>query len=886
MPIRQIFYSGRMGSDIHLLRGDHSRDLRVGSLAFVPVRADGTDAPGQWAKSYLDAHTGADEDVTLRFRPTFKAGLVGDEWTGLGIKVNQLTGVVSFEAGPPPNPTAANFIIEAVITQNDGGIPPAEIQPARIRVHVHTAVTRIWLTPDPLTVRRLTAAGAEDTRYRFTVRAEFADGTVGDVTTGHGVTWGPAANVYTSVDGEVGLLRIPAGVAAGAVEHIHATWTTSAGTKITPDADMVVAAPWASDPAMPKAHLVEGHPDTWAGTINPEVVPNVLFFGDGFSNVAADQAAFEAITQKLAHDLKKDPLTTPYDRLATSMNYWRVAVPSTSRGISARCEVFIDPLDAALFAFPVPPALPPPDAGVWKVEHLIYASGLPLPADVPPAGEGPVQATARRGALRARWALIARTSVVPAILSDAVIDQWAQIGSRTFIDEIDAFPAMGLGAPPAADQQSDIPLLLLHPDRGGDAVLEAFYRALGAANNVVIAGPGPGNNLGIVWAEDRPAFHFDNRSLVVALSAFEGGRAQRTARHIDLSLHTGNNFTRVTAVAGRKAVAIDQTVELAVTVEREVWRTIAHELGHSFGLGDEYVDLKGRFTAPEATLDTWGNLTSETAVQSGTQFRAAQVKWNWRRARKAAVVRAPIVPPTGPEFDIKVGVGQAFQFAAGDKVRLRARQRKKVLGRDPVECSSDLEVVSRNAAGDVLTVRGSPSVLELTFFLEGSVVYIPVPMPDGAAGEARLIAPKVAKFIEDENRPLTAWPCDPAAHLGLDAQGRLRGSLRQFPAFDTYPPLWSHRNDVRVVGLYAGGARLGCGIYHPAGLCMMRNAGAPVAAGVPAPPPAPAPGAGAGPAPKEGANPFCAVCKFVMVEYIDPGQHWWIDRLYDASYPG
>ena len=29
---------------------------------------------------------------------------------------------------------------------------------------------------------------------------------------------------------------------------------------------------------------------------------------------------------------------------------------------------------------------------------------------------------------------------------------------------------------------------------------------------------------------------------------------------------------------------------------------------------------------------------------------------------------------------------------------------------------------------------------------------------------------------------------------------------------------------------------------------------------------------------------FCAVCKFVIVEFIDPTQHSWIDQDYDAIY--
>jgi hypothetical protein len=857
-----MYYSGRSGSDIHLLRhqNSQSRDLRV-DLQFVEVLPDGSDNE-ESAEDYLSAHSGPTEDVRLEFQPTFAAPLVGDEWTNFGIRVNRLSGEVTFQNVPAPNPAPFNFIIEAVITQNTGGIPPADINRVQIRVHVHDAATRMWLTPAPLTVRRLTAAGDDDTLYRFTARVEFSDGTVGDLTAYHDLSWTPAANTYIDDDGQDGLLSIPAGVAAGTVVPITATWTNAVGT-ISASADMVVAQPWASDPMMPRAEIVDGHPDTWAGTINPEVVPNVLFLGDGFTGPpnGPDQERFRIFTNKIAHDLKTDPLTTPYDRLATSMNYWRVMVPSASRGVSVRCEVHTFTRDARLFARALPPARVPPAAGAWEVEHLIYAVGLPMPTDVAPAGETGAQATARRAALRTRWTAIARDAPTPAQVSDAVIDEWADLGTRTFIDEIDAFPAMALGVPPAAANRSLTPRLELHPDRGGNTGLESFYRALGAANGVAIAGPGPGNNLGIVWAENRPAFRFDNLSLVVVLAAHKGGRAGRGDR-IHISLKKGNLRIPVTAtvVAGRNVIAIDGTVALPASVDRQVWRTTAHELCHSFGLGDEYAEGLRRFTAPEGDLDDYANLTSEGAVISGGNFRSDLIKWNWRRARKAAVLRELITPPSGTEFDIKVLTGQAFQFAAGDKVRLRAREWKTVIGFNPFECPTELEVVSHNAAGDVITVRGAPSALDLSMIPVGSVVYIPVPMPDGSPGEARMIAPKVAKYIDDNNRPLTPWPCDPATQLGEDDEGNDRGKLPQVPGFDRFSELWSHRNDVRVVGLYAGGDKFACGIFHPTGYCKMRRSNTDMTA-------------------------FCAVCRFVLVDAIDPDKHWWIDGEYDLIYP-
>ena len=145
-------------------------------------------------------------------------------------------------------------------------------------------------------------------------------------------------------------------------------------------------------------------------------------------------------------------------------------------------------------------------------------------------------------------------------------------------------------------------------------------------------------------------------------------------------------------------------------------------------------------------------------------------------------------------------------------------------------------------------------------FAEGSVLYIPVPDPAAAGTYFGLVAPKIAKFINDNHRALSKWPCDPADQLGVDAAGEPLGSKTQVPEFDGYDGFWSHRNDARTIGLYSGGVRQGCGVFHPAGQCLMRNANL-------------------------STNEFCHVCRFILVETINPDMHWWIDQDYDPIYP-
>lgn len=71
-----------------------------------------------------------------------------------------------------------------------------------------------------------------------------------------------------------------------------------------------------------------------------------------------------------------------------------------------------------------------------------------------------------------------------------------------------------------------------------------------------------------------------------------------------------------------------------------------------------------------------------------------------------------------------------------------------------------------------------------------------------------------------------------------------------------------------LVGLYEGGGMVACGTYHPAGACMMntRIAVDPATTAIL-------------------AVPFCAVCRYLIVDRIHPPAHPIVDELYDRIYP-
>ncbi|HEU4688441.1 MAG TPA: hypothetical protein VFS23_08780, partial [Vicinamibacterales bacterium] len=148
MPIKRIAWDINAGRDIHVLRGRASRDL-THSLKFFEDNDASTEHS---AHDYLNGFA----DVTLTFTPLFKGTIQGSVFVGHqnGITVNRQTGVVTIAAAIGIN-VKHNFIIE-IEAKNNGD---EKIFREAIRVHVHGAVTQVWLTPDQLTIRPISGPG-------------------------------------------------------------------------------------------------------------------------------------------------------------------------------------------------------------------------------------------------------------------------------------------------------------------------------------------------------------------------------------------------------------------------------------------------------------------------------------------------------------------------------------------------------------------------------------------------------------------------------------------------------------------------------------------------------------------------------------------------------
>lgn len=819
------------GRDLHVLPGHTTRALVPDLRVTLP----------NYAELDVQTYVTANPGVTLKFQPLFHAHPQGSAWAGLGLSVDAGTGAVTVLAAQPPLPKK-NFIIEAILKTPERSFREV------IRIQVHTSVARVWLTPLRLAVR----IGSPPTGTRFTVRAEFDDGVVGDVTLNHGVAWSSPGRVTAD-----GFLHPAPGDTPGAEFDVTAKLPASLGGQTTPKGTLRVAPAWTADPAVPQATLITGGSSPFL--IPPERSPNVLILSSGFTD--AQKPVFEAMSDLIVDKLRTDRLTRPYDLLVTSINFWRVFLPAGTPGLCCR-EEFYTTVDAAgrTIAHPMPPALPPPDLGEWKeVSHLLYVVGLPTPAD---AGKAPLT-------LRSEWGTLVRLDHAPlvtnpALVSDARIEEWQKLATRTSIDEIETFPPIAMGVPPAASVPASA-MLRLHTDRGGKTALFDLLKQVTAADGTTLPG---GLELGKLWiplpeGAPPPPWRFDNTELQVVLSAYPGGRPLNSHPAIVMGTSPQRAVFLATKVPGRNAHTLVPIVPPGLA--NDAVRVVAHELAHSFGLGDEYQEFDERDPQyDDADLNWYSNLQYETAIRVGRTgpLKSAQIKWNWHRIRKATVVEGPIVPEAGGRFRVPVAPGHGFLFAAGDRVLLRVRKWGAVLGRQPIQTlapAHEAQVVGPLSAAAVVITAAPGATLtaaHLAPFAAGSLLYAPVQAPasvrSAAYPYAEMIAKNIRDYIDTKNKPLTREPCE------LDREAVRAPILPGVSLKAGFCGLCLPQ----IVGLYSGGNRYACGVFHPAGECSMGPGGA-----------------------FPELTRFCPVCRYVLVDAINPVLHGQLDEDYDVVYP-
>ncbi|MGB5436873.1 MAG: M64 family metallopeptidase, partial [Maribacter sp.] len=650
------------------------------------------------------------------------------------------------------------------------------------------------------------------------------------------MAWTPVVNVNSAN----GKLIIKAGDSTNDTINITVTLPATIGGA-SASSNMKLGAAW--EPANPlDTFIVVG--GGWPGTINPEKVPNVLLLGDGFTN--SDEAAFNQYVNSLVHFLKVNPLNKPYDVLSTSINFWRAFLPSSEIGISVNGEIYPVGTAPNLKARYVPSPQKPKagHVGRWKLEQLIYMVGLPVATD-------DISNNARsNNTIKTEWQQQIVDNPDPHV-DNSLIDSWRKLAKRSLVDETDSYLGVNAGdtVPDSGHKK-----IGLNPNRVNRDDMDFLLRTLRDPRGI------PVSNL---WAKTPLGVKPLNYDLICILVA-GNGRAVNGDGYFFVDILEDIKIVKNGTNAGYHFNYSNTDIPTTATNDKS--RTFAHELTHSFAIEDEYGEKTGPPSGlTSADVDKDGNVMLEAdALNVTNDIDGEKIKWNWHRIKKAAVLEQAIVDVGGGKFRLPLILSQGYQFAIGDTVHLRFREFPKPLPRYP-KLSMPLEIIGPGPTSNEIHVKlksgavfNYPNIIAANQFIAefpaGSIVYIPTPAPDSVANPAtypyaEMVAKNIKDFISSSKKPLTAYP---SVVDDNDVQQPIIPGVSLPDCFSRHRP--------QIVGLYSGGKTYHKGLFHPTGNCLMRDS-------------------------HTDGKEICAVCRYILVDIIDPYKHFSIDLEYDKIYP-
>jgi hypothetical protein len=841
------------GADMHLVRGQTTG--RLDELLGL-VQSSGPAVLLSTAPRPADF-------VSARFIPHLNAA-AAPVITAHGVSIDTTTGEVSALAAAPARPVR-NFIVDCEVTITDAAAPGGQrtLPLASVRVHIHAARTRAWLTPNPLSIRQGSPG------QRLSVLAQFNEGAVGpaedtvcDITATRGITWapGPAAVTVDAASGALTGNALSGPVAVSANLPARVGGGTAAGT-------VAVLAGWAAQPAATRAAaLVDG-----PGRARMADVPNLLLLGEGFP--ACEGVLFQQVAEDAVRELRTSTATSPFNLLRDSINYWRVHVPSPQTGLSVLHDLGVQTRVTGPVGLEVPPPRRPDPAvgGDFELDELIHEVGLPIPADA--------AAAVTFATKSADWAALYNVNL--GRVTAGVFDRWKALADRRRASERDTALGLAAGEPPAATLSIPNRYLGFHPLRSNRAQLDLFLAT-------VTDGAG-GPVIGTTWTQQPTAGK--DRYLLFALC--RGGRsggggdpdpADPQRMLLVTSSLVSTEDTLLAAVGGSREVnvaphPVPTKPNGAVTTDRRVLARIAHETAHAYGLQEEYGG-KGTITAADLNIARLGTNTQaadDVRPSPAPAVSGVLVKWRWPRLLLAGQLVGTLLAEGGGLYRARLVARHGATFAAltspNNVVHLRGPLTN---GAQNVKLSGPLEILE--VLGDEVRLRDPASAVVAADYPALSVLCQPVPAPPSAAAagdtHAELQSQVIRAHITLTGGPLNAppppgaqRPCAPLPdETGIQDATNVPAGL----------PVGRPRFRNWIVGLFEAGAGFDCGVYHPTGICNMRQLQVPTTD----------PRTGS-PTPNAGTiYRFCVVCQYALVDRIDPRVHRELDRqVIGPEYP-
>jgi hypothetical protein len=699
------------------------------------------------------------------------------------------------------------------------------------RIFVHPGIADWWIGNNHGTVH------ADESDLLLSAYALFHDDNVGDIT-GHGYATFTSLGTNATVD------------AKGRVTGVTAGDATIRGTLDGTDRDVVVT-------VLPAAATLRSivEPVRLSGPMGER--RNVLFLAEGFK----DKSKFSGIVQKIVDRFVSSRIHEPYRILRDDVNYWMAFEPSSENGLTPGPLVNTNGL---MFFFDMAP-VDPAHSTFYQLMQLV---GLPT--------DDIVSAATRADADVILHAL--NPAYLAANFETAVFDYWKSWG-QTLLQARDSryglMYARRLGdltftaAPTPADNSwyfDSVPPHSLLPDvrrsppnvSRWNNVYNDFLGSLrtsrGASDPNFVIGPR--------WQRDA-----DDQALVVFIVNDEvyGALAQKqiySSAAVDLKMF----FSKISPLAAI-AAGNDHEPDTSGFLTEALVSTVAHELSHQFFLGDEYEGGAGHTVivdpADVRVVELEDNLTTLQTLVAGTPplLVPDRIKWNrLLRVTQASMLSGPAVNGPGANIQVPLVAGEGKRWKAGDVAFVRSRNINAAATFSGYPLYRRHALSHRTAhvesvAGDVVTVDGG-HLAAGEGYPARSTLYMPKPNKAGS-DVLRLVLPGVRTFMNGPpSRPLfdKGGQCDiPQTVLVLP------------PAISGI--VLTSDDQPRVIGLYEGGGLFNCGVYRPAPVCKMRDHVWPRI--VPS-----------DPRTQRRHFRFCFVCRYTIVNEVNPRRHPDLDLLY------
>jgi hypothetical protein len=795
----------RNSDDLHVLRGQQSRPL-AGLLWLLDS------STGNW----ILATDPSAPPTMISFEPIFPFTKAAH-----GIEVSSINGVVTTDASLATNAHhVPNFLIYATVRDLSTFPPTTLPRAARIRVHVHAldaaghGISHVWLAPSPMTIRQ----NAPGIGARFSVFADFTDGTVGNLSMHPGMDWelDPAspAPPHLTIDRATGELKASG---PGPDHGVRVTLPPDLESRIATQF-VHVEAPW-STPLV--AHLL---PDS-AGANRIADVPNILFLPDGF--MQGEETLFKDLLTKLIASIRTHETTFPLGLLAGSMNFWYAFLHSRERGATV-ANLIRPEKPSWMKAVDLPRPLDPATNRITDLPQLIHQVGLPMPTDL----------SINFSHKAVEWNQTYDPAHV-AGMTEPLFAEWQKLAGYTLAFDRDTAFGVTTGIPPQVLEEDDGRAPYWHRRRIDREQIDDLLNHLRDDSGQTIGG-----TWGSATGADRPYI------FILSAGARSAG-ANHPGKGV-LAALVDNPLVEVRPMPGSNMVF---TEPHAVPTGRTSWllrALVAHESAHAMHVGDEYGGHQSLGIALNK-LGLYYNLQdASTAEDASGLLQPDRMRWNWPRMIKVGVLLAPPVPMPFNQFLIEA---RGSVFADDEQVRLRARPLSGFNAIGP-----KLEIVHRERIGATID-RLLVSPLEPwtpTDWTAGNLIYTP---KTEQGVELRLCSPLITQYIAHEHNPMNRLA---AASCVVDKRDKqtLKKTTTPLPLPDLTGKGITFES--WLIGYWDGGNSVYCGIFHPAGACLMRGLLTPTT--------------------KRLVYRFCAVCRYIVTDVLDPTKHPLVDAEYKPNF--